>query len=222
MGDWTSAPNILTNPGQFSTDAEAVNCNPNNLQPGDDLDCDTVQSTGRDLKTFAFTFDNNYLYLYVERFASTSNTTDWLFYLDLDNDGLMGSSDKVLRVEWKGQNRRTGITLYNYDPFVSGGDSLAVYNAVVDDVTADGYTMPGDVDKQSDVFLEELIGGANNGIQMETRVRWDELDLNANGPFSVGFHISSSRGINLPKQVEDNMDGPGGGSARTLPPTVVG
>lgn len=211
MGDWTQAPDITTNPGQFSEDAQAVNCDPNNLQLGDDLDCGTVQSTGRDLKKFALTFDNDYLYLYVERFESTSNTTNWLFYLDLDADGSMGLNDKVLGVDWRGSNRRTRVTLYNYVPSASGGDPLAVYNPVVDAVTADGYSMPGTV--TGGVSIEETIGGSANGLEMETRVAWNDLMPMAAGPFSIGFHISSSRGVNLPSQVEDNMDGPGGNNA---------
>ncbi len=215
FSDWIQAPNILTNTGQFSEDAQATNCDPNNLQPGDDLDCATVQSNGRDLKKFAFSFDNEYLYMYVERYASQSNVTTWLFYLDLDNSGLMTSSDKVLEVRWQGSNRSTGITLHSYVPSDPDGDPLAVFNPAVNEVTADGYTMPGTVTGGNN--LENLTGGSSTGLEMETRVRWDQLIPAATGPFSLGFHISSSRGTNLPSQVEDNMGGPeGAGSGSTL------
>lgn len=89
FSDWEQPSNILTNPGQFSEDASLDDCDPNNLQPGDDLDCSQQASTGRDLRRFAFTFDETYLYMYVERFANSNNVTWWLFYLDLDNNGLM-------------------------------------------------------------------------------------------------------------------------------------
>lgn len=111
LDDWTSPTNILTNPGQFSEDASGDTCDPNNLQPGDDLDCATVQSTGRDLKLFAFTYDDDYLYMFVERYASASNITSWLFYLDLDNDQLMTATDKVLEVRWRGSNQQTNVFL---------------------------------------------------------------------------------------------------------------
>lgn len=98
-------------------------------------------------------------------------------------------------------------------PDAPGGDPLAVYNAIVDQVTADGYTMPGTVTGGTNI--ENVVAGSNSGLQMETRVGWSDLDPNASGPFSVGFHIASSRGTNLPTQVEDNMDGPGGAGGGT-------
>lgn len=211
MSDWTGVsgdPNILTNPGQFSEDPEAVNCDPDNLQPGDDLDCETVSSTGRDLKKFAFTFDDGYLYMYVERFASTSNATSWLFYLDVDNDALMGTGDKVLEVRWKGSNRNTDISIHDYDPASQNGDDLVEYNEVVDTETADGYTMPGDLTNETDI--ETFSGGSDTGVEMETRISWDVLAGEQSEPFSVGFHISASRGTSNTTQIEDNMDGPGG------------
>jgi hypothetical protein len=48
-----------------------------------------VQSTGRDLTHFAFTWDQNNIYLFTERFGSASNTQSFVYYADIDNDGLM-------------------------------------------------------------------------------------------------------------------------------------
>jgi uncharacterized repeat protein (TIGR01451 family) len=199
---------IITNDGQFSTDprGSAADCS-TPPQAGEDGDCE-IQATGRDLKYFAFTFDDDYLYMYVERYASTSNKTDWWFYIDTDADGRLETGEKVLRVEWRGSNRSTDRTLYDYvaddgalgDPLTSGG-------------SADGYDMPGTTgdDLDLDDVDGDLSGGSSSGLEMETRVRWSDLETGATGPFSIGFHISSSNGPNIPQQLDDNMDGPDGG-----------
>ena len=47
-----------------------------------------VQSTGRDLTHFAFTWDANNVYLFTERSSSVSNTQSFVYYADADNDRL--------------------------------------------------------------------------------------------------------------------------------------
>jgi len=95
-GDWTAATDITSNPGQFSTDEEG------DKKTGSAADLDyQIDNTGRDLKTFAYTYDSNFLYFWVERYASTKNTTDWWFFMDSSGsgpDGLMQSGEPLLRV----------------------------------------------------------------------------------------------------------------------------
>ncbi len=208
MGDWTAATNILTNSGQFSTDCDG------SIAPADG-GCDgdyPVGSTGRDLKLFSFTWDSNNIYLFVERYASTSNATDWWFYLDSNNSGTQEDGEPVLHVDWNGANRRTSVELCVYDAADNTlGDSL------VTNGTADGYDMPGVIVSQSCVSQYNLIGGAANGVQMEIAVSWASLGLS--GPANVGFHISSSNGTNIPTQIQDNMSGPAG-DAQLFPPDM--
>lgn len=128
ISDWSG---IITNTSQFSTDAEG------SVDPAD-LDF-PVQATGRDLKYFSYTYDDNSLYFYVERYASTANKNDWWFYLDTDNDGAMQSGEKVLRVSWQGSNGSTVRTLWDYVADDSNGDPLVDPGTGV----ADGYDMPG-------------------------------------------------------------------------------
>ena len=99
------------NDGQFSTDAQGVSATCPNSLDRDAYDtgefsgtCNGLQSVGRDLRTFAFTYDADNVYLFVERFANASNMTDWWFYVDTDDDGLMESTDlgvsgRVARLE---------------------------------------------------------------------------------------------------------------------------
>ena len=209
MSDWTAATNILTNPGQFSTDCEGT------IAPasgGCDLDY-LVQSTGRDLELFSFTWDTSNMYLFVERYASTSNATDWWFYLDTDSSGTQNDNEPVVHVDWNGANRRTGVEICLYDAVNNtSGDSL------VSGTTADGYDMPGSIVNQSCVAQYDTTGGAANGVQMEIAIAWSALGLGA--PANVGFHISSSNGTNIPNQLDDNMSGPGG-TAQLFPPDLA-
>src|SRR5688500_12009312 len=75
MSDWTA---VLNDPDNNTYD----NTN------GIDLDA-PISDQGRDMVRFAFTEDANYLYLYLKRAGSSSNTVDILFYADIDNDGSM-------------------------------------------------------------------------------------------------------------------------------------
>jgi uncharacterized repeat protein (TIGR01451 family) len=206
MGDWTAAPDITNNPGQFSTDCEE----------GEPCERDAVGSTGRDLKKFTFTWDDDYLYFYVERYASTSNTTDWLFYLDENANGRMESNERIFRVQWQGSNRSTNAYLCPYYPVdTTNGDPITDGNGF-----ADGYTMPGgSSNSQCAGLYSNVTGGSTTGLEMESRLSWAQLGLA--GPQNIRFHISSSTGVNLPSQVVDNMDGPGGNGGQFFPPDMA-
>jgi uncharacterized repeat protein (TIGR01451 family) len=209
MTDWydtdanTYVPtgDITNNTGQFSTDAQNGS--------GNDLD-EPLSSTGRDLRKFSFTWDNTNLYFYVERWASSTNITDWWFYMDsttggvigTEPDGLMQTGEKLLRVSWQGNTQSTVATLYDYVESASGGDPLVDGGG-----NGDGYTMPGD--KANGVSLYNTNYGASSGTEMETILTWASLRLT--GPANIKFHISSSNGQNIPNNIIDNMDGPAGG-----------
>ena len=210
LSDWYAPIDITNHPGQFSEDC----------QGGQAPSCDAdfpVSGTGRDLKKFSYTWDNSHLYFYVERWASSSNTTNWLFYLDQNANGLMEAGERIFLVEWSGSNRRTNAYLCPYFPANPQGDPL------VDPVTGrgDGYTMPGGTVSSSSgcTALDEERGGASSGTEMESRVAWSQLGLP--GPQNMRFHIASSQNLNLPGQVIDNMDGPGGpGGGGLFPPDM--
>ncbi|MDF1820861.1 MAG: DUF11 domain-containing protein [Alcanivoracaceae bacterium] len=211
ISDWTSPTNILTNPGQFSADCEGT------IAPGSggcDLDYQ-VQSTGRDLKTFSFTWDTNNIYLFVGRYASLSNATDWWFYLDTNNSSTQEDNEPVVHVSWQGSNRDTTVEICRYNAVNnSTGDSLTDPNTG----NADGYDMPGPLFNHSCVQQYKAKGGASTGTEMEIAIAWTALGLSQ--PANVGFHISSSNGTNIPNQLDDNMGGPGGASV-LFPPDMA-
>lgn len=227
--DWTSATDITGNPGQFATDEEG------DKKTGSAADLDyQIDNTGRDLKTFAYTYDTNFLYFWVERYASTKNTTDWWFFMDSGGsgpDGLMQSGELLLRVSWNGNTGVTTVRLYEYSSAGASGDPLTCpatgANSVADGWcpsagVADGYDMPGTHDagitlQATNGDFQNQNGGSASGLEMETRISWAALGFT--GPSSLGFHIAASNGQNIPISTEDNMDGPGGngGTINPLP-----
>ena len=189
MSDWTA---VLSDAWQTSSDGPT---------PGV-VDRDApIQSTGRDLLTFAWTYDTAHLLLYVERVASESNRQRFWFYVDTSDDGLQQTGEPVVGVSWLGANRRTEVELYAYVAASSGGDPLGD-----PDGFADGWTMPGTLSLLRS--LETVRGGSRSGLEMETRISWIDLGVPPGQP--VRFHVSSSNSSNVPSQIDDNMGGPGG------------
>ena len=192
-GSYSPSGSILGNTNQNSTDCRS----------GDACERDgSLKSTGRDLRRFAFTWDNSNLYFYLERWDSSSNVTDWWFYMDTSGDLKMNTGEKVLRVNWNGTNQVTGVTVWTYSAVATAGDPLVGSTSGV----ADGYTMPGTLSNETAVY--SATGGGSSGLQMEARMPWSVLG--SSGPTNMGFHVSSSNGSNIPGSTIDNMDGPSG------------
>ncbi len=211
--------------GQFTLVTINVNGNMNDWAPVHaDLDnnvCDgpangltdrdaPVQSTGRDLTHFAYTFDNTNVYLFTERSGSASNTQSFVYYADTDNDGLMETGEPVIGVTWRGSNRRINVYIYSYVAQSGSGDSMVDGSGF-----GDGYTLPGSFANVPSTGNPTRSGtwGSTNGKQMEFWVTWAELGLAPNSPFS--FHVASSNaalGANsFTNQIDDNLSGCGGG-----------
>jgi len=202
MTDWTSPANITTNPDQSTTDGDGHVCPSTDLDTGTAPSCSVLTPSGRDLQTFAYTWNDTKLFIYVTRWEANANVTDWWFYLDTSNDGRMQDGEPVLRVSWQGNTGNTDRTLYQYDAVDNAQGDLLV-NPV-----GDGYTMPGDV--INGVSLTSVTGGSADQKAMESWIDWNQIG--PGGPISLKFHIASSNGTNLPNSIIDNMDGPAGGS----------
>ena len=179
-----------------------------------------VQSTGRDLTHFAYTWDNTNIYLFTERFGSTSNTQSFVYYADVDNDQLMETGEPVIGVTWQGSNRQVNVYTFTYvaddpagDPMLDGGGF------------ADGYTLPGAFSGVPSTGNPNRTGawGSANGLQMEFYVTWAELGLTPGAPFT--FHVASSNAAlgaaSFTAQIDDNLSGCGGGLGSTVFPGVT-
>ena len=174
-----------------------------------------VQSTGRDLTHFAYTWDATNIYLFTERFGSASNTQSFVYYADTNNNGLMETGEPVIGVTWRGSNRRINVYTYNYVAQASAGDPLADSNGF-----GDGYTLPGSFANVPSTGNPNRSGqwGSSDGLQMEFHITWAELGLASGSPFS--FHVASSNaalGANsFTSQIDDNLSGCGGRVGSTV------
>ncbi|MDH3748707.1 MAG: hypothetical protein OER97_10920 [Gammaproteobacteria bacterium] len=168
-----------------------------------------VQSTGRDLTHFAYTWDQNNIYLFTERFGSSSNQQSFAYYADIDNDGLMETGEPVIGVTWRGNNRQINVYTFTYVAQAAGGDLMVDSNGF-----GDGYTLPGSFANVPPTGSPNRSGvwGSANGLQMEFFITWAELGVAPGSPFT--FHVSSSNASlgasSFTQQVDDNLSGCGG------------
>jgi hypothetical protein len=179
-----------------------------------------VQSTGRDLSHFAFTWDQTDIFLFTERVGSTSNVQNFVYYADTDNDGLMETGEPIVGASWQGNNRRISIYLFNYQSLAPGGDPM------VDGMGfGDGYTLPGSFINVPANNNPTRTGtwGSVNGLQMEFNVTWAELGLAPGSAFT--FHVSSSNAAlgsnSFTAQIDDNLSGCGGTLGTTQRPGLT-
>jgi len=171
-----------------------------------------VQSTGRDLEQFAFTWDDTNLYFYTRRYASTNNIQRFIYYGDIDGDGKMegdgnAGSEIAIHIDWQGNNQAVSVNRYYYLEANAGGDDMVDGSGF-----ADGYDLPGGLRNGS--ALRDGDWGSSDGLQSEFLVTWAELGLA--GPTPVVFHVSAlNSAINNsipPNQIDDNAGGCGGGA----------
>lgn len=108
-GDGSSAK-LIANCGLYSTDR----------------DCPQTGGAGNDFLKFAWTYDASNVYLYVERYGSTSNTVDLLFVADVNRDGKLDLvQDRVIHARWFGSSGTVSLDSWQYQPAAPGGDPIA-------------------------------------------------------------------------------------------------
>ncbi|HRY94286.1 MAG TPA: thrombospondin type 3 repeat-containing protein [Myxococcota bacterium] len=199
LADWQE---VLVNPVQVTNDGDGSSYGAECIG-STDRDCPVGGGAGRDLLTFAWTYDPQSIYLYIERYGSVNNTINFFFVMDVDGDQLAQAGDYVLHVGWSGSNRITKRTLYHYDPLVPAGDSL-----VDGDGYADGYPMPGLLAATPVMSYPDVTGGGADGVSFEVAIPWADLSLPAGTP--INFHVLAGNTGDL-SGVADNMGSPEGG-----------
>ena len=179
-----------------------------------DLDA-PVQSTGRDIVQFTFTYDDTWLYFYTERIGSASNTQTFLYYADTNDDGYMSSTEPVIVAEWKGNNRNVDIFIARYNPVDAVNGDSTVDSAGL----GDGYALPGNLHSIPKNPDYSGTWGSVNGFTFEFGVQWSILDSTFTGPVGHTIHVSSTNAnkgaAGLGAQIDDNLGGCGGGAGST-------
>jgi len=173
-----------------------------------------VQSTGRDIIQFSFTYDDTWLYFYTERIGSSSNTQTFLYYADVDDDGFQEDGEPIIVAEWKGSNRRVNIYVADYNPVDAVNGDATVDSSGF----GDGYALPGNLKNiSSAIGTSSGTYGSSNGMAMEFGIEWARLGFS--GPVGHTIHVSSTNANknanNLGAQIDDNLGGCGGGAGST-------
>lgn len=217
--DWES---VLTNCSQTTIDGvgQGVAC------PSNDRDCGNINNSGRDLIRFAWTYDNNNIYIYLQRKEGTNNQMNYVFYMDSNRSVYMENNEKVLQV----LTQNTSASISEYDNYVRAGagpndplDKLVDANGF-----ADGWTIQGTVSAITPASTPTAALFTNCGGNpatgcftdnsktsgFEVALPWaDVTPVNpsyGSAPFPIDFHVSSLSGQNIPAQIQDNLGGPGG------------
>lgn len=171
-----------------------------------DPDSAAINSDGRDLVWFAYTWDNTNLAMFTKRAGTSSAQQFFIYFADIDSDELMETTDRIIVAEWKSGGVTTSIWTYN--PATPGGDPMTNVSG-----DADGYTMPG--------TWGTNLGAAGTGTQgpladaMEVLIPWSAL-TGGGVPTGVTFHITTlsgsgpSSGGAISSNAQDNMGGCGG------------
>lgn len=200
MSDWTTTLN-----------------DPDNITYDNTPDTDApISDVGRDFTRFAFTENISSLFLYFQRAGSVNNSVDLLFYLDVNNNGLMETNEPVVAISWSGSNGNAQVDIYNYHQSSPSGDV----------VSGDGAKMPGTLSLRT--RLGYLGKGSSNGVSLEVALPFTELykagttsntdSLATTEQFK--FHISSINGSvgSVPgsNSINDNFGGCFSGFVSTL------
>lgn len=197
--------------GDLSAWGDVTEDSDNNSCDGDPDPDIPIQSTGRDLVQFSYTWDSQRLYGYTVREASESNTDNFIYYADVNANGRMEDGEPVIYVGWSGSNRtvNVGVGQYLAANRSTGWDPLSSPTTG----KADGYDMPGKIVNGN--LLRSGAWGSLTGTAMQWYVTWAELGIPSNT--GIRWHISSTNSTptanSLPSQIDDNMGGCGGCAA---------
>jgi MYXO-CTERM domain-containing protein len=223
FGDWTPVlanVNQATRDGDGSSYAQAL-C----AQFSGDRDCSLAGGSGNDFLTFAWTYDESNVYLYVERYGSPSNGVDLLFVADVNGDKLLTSSDRVVHARWNGTTGAVALDWSPYAPANAAGDSIVCAPVAPETLCAnpagvlaapagyvDGYKLPGTNPGTNTCTGCAGLGNTTGndplkGLQVEVAIPWSAFGVSAPRPFY--WHTVSSNNRSLASAV-DNIGAPNG------------
>jgi hypothetical protein len=198
MADWSF---YLNDPDNNSYD------NTNNV----DMDA-PIADAGRNLTRLAFTEDMQNLYLYLERAGSVNNSIDIIYYVDINNNGMMEYREPVVVMNWNGANRNVSLSIYDYIPSAAN----VLFNNLEQNL--DGSSLMGTLSHR--VNIGSTGKGSADGRSAEIQIPFLDLttlDVSGNitDQLTFGkdfkFHISTINGnvASIPNQnsINDNFGG---------------
>ena len=188
---------------------------------GPDLDSPTPP---RDLRFFAFTYDNYNVYFYFRRINNSNAQSTFYYLLDVNANGYMGEGEPVIRANFN-SGAVTNFGLYNFIPsatdFVAGQGNYMTKPTAPNAGLADGYGVQGSMLNTS-VTLPALLANekfaaaiTEGGFGVEFAVPWRFLRNWQFGgtPLAPGdvftYHVSTDNGTGgyTTGNAEDNAGG---------------
>jgi hypothetical protein len=221
MADW--AP-VLANPlqttrdGDGSSPAIVVDC----ARYSTDRDCPQTGGAGNDLQAFAWTFDDDAVYLYIERFATGQLGTgvDFFFVADVNRDGLVRGrlnqagvpDDVAIHANWQPGSGAVTVKLADYVPANAAvGDAIACGTTQCGKATlgyVDGYQLPGN---SSALRVCPSCSGAPNAdkLHAELKIPWAAFGAGVSKDTPFNWHVLSANNARIDQAV-DNIGAPDG------------
>ena len=222
FSDWDAVlvnPLQTTHDGDGSSPAIRADCG----AYSSDRDCPLTGGAGNDFFTFAWTYDASNVYLYVERYGSSTNPVDLLFVADVNRDlRLTTGTDVVVRARWFGTSGAVTFDLWDYIPAAGAAGDPIVCTPVAPATACangaglltapagyvDGYKLPGSNVLRADPSCPSCLGkGGPSGRRAELKVPWSAFGVTVDQPFY--WHVVSSNNESLTSAV-DNIGAPDG------------
>jgi len=160
--DWTSA----------LADATNVKTDPTGTSDIDN------PAAGADLSQVAATWDSTYLYGYTRLNTGFIRNIVYYLYIDVDGDGLMKSTDRVVTVTYNPTGKNPTETMRAYVPNTSGGDPLG----------GNGATLPGTLG--STITATNMLASSVISSRNEIRIPWTALGVASGSPVNIQFAVN--------------------------------
>lgn len=192
---------------------------------GPDLDGPTPP---RDLRFFAFTYDNYNVYFYFRRIINSNSQNTFLYLMDINADGFMDAGEPVIRANFN-SSTISSFAIHQYIPntgadYVAGKGNYMTKPTNPNAGLADGYSVNGSFSaavslasfplQANEVFAAQVTEG---GYGVEFAVPWRYLrnwtNPGSSTPLSAGdvftYHISTQNGTGstVTSGAEDNAGG---------------
>jgi hypothetical protein len=189
---------------------------------GPDLDGPTPP---RDLRFFAFTYDNYNVYFYFRRIINSNSQNTFMYIMDINADGFMNDGEPVIRANFNSG----GVAAFNIHQYIAntGTDYVAGKGNYMTKPTApnaglaDGYSVAGSMNSTGEILPALLANEkfaasvTEGGFGVEFAVPWRFLKnyLTNTPPLTVGdvftYHVGTQNGTGQynTSGAEDNAGG---------------
>jgi hypothetical protein len=174
---------------------------------GPDLD---IPTSPRDLRFFAFTYDNYNVYFYFRRIINSNSQNTFMYIMDINADGFMNDGEPVIRANFNAGSV-SAFNIHQYiantsTDYVAGKGNYMTKPTAPNAGLADGYSVAGSMNSTGEtlpaLLANEIFAAAvtEGGFGVEFAVPWRFLKnyLTNTPPLTAGdvftYHVSTQNG----------------------------